>query len=134
MRVFRDWMNDNSLIDLPLNGRKFTWIRGKSRSIIDIYLCDILWIETFPSVSLRCISNFTDNISDHVGLLVELKPSQNWGPRPIRCINDWFLNSSLKPFVNTKWRKLEGWLFQRKLMLVKAPIRNWNQNTFGNIV
>lgn len=28
MRVFRDWVNDNNLVDLPLIGRNFTCIEG----------------------------------------------------------------------------------------------------------
>ncbi|PNX64282.1 cysteine-rich receptor-like protein kinase, partial [Trifolium pratense] len=59
---FNRFIDDNSLIDLPLCGRKFTWFKGDGRSMsrLDIFLLPGEWSD-----------------------------EEDWGPRPSRMLKCW---------------------------------------------
>lgn len=101
-------------------------------SIIDICVCHVEWLQTFPNMILSIVDKFLPEISDHLALLVSLTSAQNGGPKPFRSINAWFGSSTFKPMVKNAWNQLEGWLVHKKLKL-KSPIHQWNTSTFGNI-
>lgn len=64
---------------------------------------------------------------------MNLQDSTNWDPRPFRSISAWFSNPSFKAFVTIEWRKLERWEVNKKLRLLKEPIRIWNREVFDHI-
>lgn len=130
MRTFRDWINLSSFIDLQLEGSKYTWSRGNSRGRIDRCLVEAQWIERFPSIALKGVENI---ISDHVALSVQLNESQRWGPKPFRCLNTWFTHPTFKHIISTEWRNMGQWPINRKLRLLKEPIKRWNGEVFSNI-
>lgn len=58
MEIFREWVQEMNLIDLPLMGRKFTWARNGLASRIDRMLVDSVWISKFPNMELwDCTNN-----------------------------------------------------------------------------
>lgn len=48
---FNEFIVDNVLIDLPLNGRKFTWYKGDGRSMsrLDRFLLSEEWCLMWPN-------------------------------------------------------------------------------------
>ena len=71
MFAFSDFIENNSLVDLPLEGASFTWFRDSglpSMSRIDRTLVSIDWEEHFENVSQRVLPRV---ISDHCLLLLE---------------------------------------------------------------
>ena len=71
MFTFLDFIESNSLVDLPLEGASFTWFRDSglpSMSRIDKALISLDWEEHFVNVSQRVIPHV---ISDHCPLLLE---------------------------------------------------------------
>lgn len=93
IKVFGDWVHSNFLIDIPLNGTKYTWGRGKSRSRLDD------WISQFPNLSLKALPK---NSSDHNALLLSLHSEENWGPKPFRNLNTWFTHPSFKKLIDVE--------------------------------
>lgn len=89
MNRFRDWVKDNNLIDIPLNGRKFTWKRGNSKSKLDRILCDHNWFIKFPNLTLKASHT---HVSDHVSLILNLEMVNNWGPKPFRSLDTWLVH------------------------------------------
>jgi exonuclease III len=81
---FNKFIDDCVLIDLPLNGRKFTWFKGDGRSMsrLDRFLLSeewcLLWPNCFHVAHLR-------GLSDHCPILLSVD-DQNWGPRPTRLL------------------------------------------------
>jgi len=69
MGRFRGLINDLSLVEIPLHGRKFTW---SNRQVcptlfkLDSVLCSTDWEELFPNCLLQSAS--TDN-SDHCPII-----------------------------------------------------------------
>ena len=71
MFAFSDFIESNSLVDLPLKGASFTWFRDFGlpfRSRIDRALVSLDWEEHFENVSQRVLPCV---ISDHCPLLLE---------------------------------------------------------------
>ena len=71
MFAFLDFIESNSLVDLPLEGASFTWFRDfglSSTSRIDRALVSLDWEEHFENVSQRVLPHV---ISYHCPLLLE---------------------------------------------------------------
>ncbi|KAL4625272.1 hypothetical protein ACB092_05G013600 [Castanea dentata] len=71
MLAFSDFIENNSLVDLPLEGASFTWFRDSglpSMSRIDRALVSLDWEEHFENVSQRVLPRI---LSDHCPLLLE---------------------------------------------------------------
>ena len=71
MFAFLDFIDSNSLVDLPLEGASYTWFRDSglpSMSRIDRALVSLDWEEHFENVSQRVLPCV---ILDHYPLLLE---------------------------------------------------------------
>lgn len=84
---FNCFIEDNFLVDLPLQGRKYTWYKGdgKSMSRLDMFLPSEDWCLKWTSclqVAHLC------GISDHC-LVVLIMDEENWVPRPCRMLKCW---------------------------------------------
>ena len=89
MREFSEWVVALRLIDVPLHGVKFTWRRNDSKSKLDRGLCCQSWLRKFPNLNMVGRNR---SVSDHNPLLLTLEACNNWGPKPFRCYDAWFLN------------------------------------------
>ncbi|XP_057540572.1 uncharacterized protein LOC130818418 [Amaranthus tricolor] len=121
MREFSQWIRNLGLIDIPLHGIKFTWRRNESKSIIDRGLCCHEWLTKFPNLNMVGLQR---SFSDHNPLLLSLEDCNNWGPKPFRCYDAWFLNPKFKGFLNREWQNLPNESLHNKLKILKGPLRN----------
>ena len=82
--VFNTFIVDNSLIDLPICGRLFTWYRSDSMSMsrLDRFLLSAKWCATWSN-SIQVA--YQRGLSDHVPLMLYVD-EVNWGPRPLRML------------------------------------------------
>ena len=62
MKRFKNCIDCCDLIELPLNGRKFTWSQGNAASRIDRIFLSGDWLQPFPSSTLFGLSKYS---SDH---------------------------------------------------------------------
>ena len=103
MRQFLEWIVELGLIDIPLHGVKFTWRRNESKSKPDRGLCCNTWLTKFPNLNMVGLHRSS---SDHNPLLLTLEASDNWGPKPFRCFDAWFLNPNFKHFRINEWQNI----------------------------
>ena len=130
MRDFSEWIADLNLIDLPLHGLKFTWRRNVSRSKLDRALCCQTWLSNFPDMSLCGLKR---GISDHNPLLLSLFAAIDWGPKPFRCYDAWFLNPNLKGYLMNEWINIPQESLHNKLKALKAPLKVWRKKHFDHM-
>lgn len=83
MRVFGEWVQELQLVDVPLHGIRFTWVRNESQSKLDRCLCTSDWIVQFPELRLVGLQR---GPSDHNPILLTLENAVNWGPKPFRLL------------------------------------------------
>lgn len=88
------FIRDSGLIDLPLNGRSFTWYKadGSYKSLLDRIRVNNEWMNTWLESSQRGLHR---TISDHCPIILEVKV-QDWGPKPFKCLNAWFTHPNFK--------------------------------------
>lgn len=86
-RKFRDFIESNGLVDLPLLGRKFTWYKPGAlvMSRIDRFLLSDTWIQKFSNLVQWGAKR---TVSDQCPLI--LKGGElDWGPKPFRVLHCW---------------------------------------------
>lgn len=102
---FNAFIENMELLDLPLVGRKFTWIRpnGQQMSRLDRVLISADWVISQSSYVQEVLER---NISDHYPLLLR-RQLINWGPKPFRVLDCWFTDSRFKRVVHDIWNDFQ---------------------------
>ena len=133
MISFKKCIDSCDLVELPLNGKKFTWSRGNAASRIDRMFVTDDWLQHFPSSTLYGLPK---NFSDHRPLHM-LVDSTNWGPKPFRLMNCWWLNSDFGKMVQSYWNTASGTSSGKRSMsaalkLLKDRCKKWSKDVVGN--
>jgi len=84
---FKDFIDNNELVDLPLHGRNFTWYKGDSNSMsrFDRFLLSEEWCARWPNCLQFALLR---GLSDHCPVTLSVD-EENWGPRPVRMLKCW---------------------------------------------
>ncbi|MCH85190.1 LINE-1 reverse transcriptase like, partial [Trifolium medium] len=135
-RLFNVFINNSRLVDLPLLGRKFTWMQpnGRCMSRLDRVLVSQNWLGEWGNVSLWGLKR---DVSDHCPLIVKYD-GHDWGPKPFRFNNFWLNNKSFHKVVEDAWNSFQvsGWksfVLKEKLKLLKVVLKQWNKEVYGNV-
>ncbi|KAK8681905.1 hypothetical protein V6N13_054304 [Hibiscus sabdariffa] len=130
MKAFSDFIDDLSLIDLPLHGEKFTWSNLRdipSTSRIDRYLLshkiDIAWPSLIQQVLPR-------GISDHNPISLSISAAQ-WGPKPYKWFDHWAENQEFSKIIRASCGVSKGEGIMSVLLKCKSISKDWvadNQN------
>ncbi|KAL4304595.1 hypothetical protein GQ457_10G009920 [Hibiscus cannabinus] len=86
--IFRTFIFEASLIDLPLIGGKYTWGNNRDEPTfvrLDRFLLSSDFEETFPNIVQKLLNK---SLSDHNAILL-CEEVINWGPKPFRVFNFW---------------------------------------------
>ncbi|WJX25077.1 hypothetical protein P8452_14152 [Trifolium repens] len=123
------FIEDNSLVDLPLHGRKFTWYKGDglSMSRLDRFLLSEEWCMVWPNC--KQVARLR-SLSDHCALVLS-ESEEDWGPRPARMLKCWRDIPGYKLFVRDNWNsfQVDGWggyVMKEKLKRIKAALKDWH--------
>ncbi|VFQ82606.1 unnamed protein product [Cuscuta campestris] len=138
MEDFSECISNCNLITLEPKGGLFTWSRtrsqGRTLRRLDRILTNLCLLAYYDEVSLKHLSKFN---SDHKPLLVHCSKTTPTGPRPFRFLNAWTLHDTFHSMVQKTWDNLptiEGMRgLANKLSSLKAALKTWNKETFGDI-
>ena len=70
------------------------------------------------------------SFSDHNPLLLTMETCENWGPKPFRCYDAWFLNPQFKCFRVREWHNIPNVPLHNKLKVLKAPLKTCRRENF----
>jgi len=98
---FNSFIEANLLLDLPIVGKKYTWFKsnGSAKSRIDRVLVSEDWLTRWP-MSKQYVKR--REVSDHCAIMVK-SVEKDWGPKPFRSIDAWFLERGFRKMVKEKW-------------------------------
>ena len=138
MKDLDNFIRENELIDPPLRRASFTWSNMQEHPVckrLDRFLYSNEWEQLFPQSLQEVLPRWT---SDHWPIVLETNPFK-WGPTPFRFENMWLHHPSFKESFGSWWREFqgdgwEGHKFMRKLQFLKAKLKEWNKNAFGDLI
>ena len=83
--------------------------------------------EKFPNLNMMGLQR---SFSYHNPLLLTLETCRNWGPRPFRTYDVWFLHPNFKCFLINEWQNIPNVPLHNKLKILKAPPENMAKRKF----
>jgi exonuclease III len=135
-RLFNIFIENSGLIDLPLMGRKFTWVQpsGRCMSRLDRVLVSQNWLGEWGNVSLWGQKR---DVSDHCPILIKYD-GYDWGPKPFRFNNHWLKNNAFSKIVEDAWDSCKvkgrmGFVLKEKFKFVKEALKKWNKEVYGSV-
>ncbi|XP_071708266.1 uncharacterized protein [Rutidosis leptorrhynchoides] len=133
---FNDFIVRNSLIEIPLNGRKFTRISddGVKFNKLDMFLVSNDFLSLWEDLSIVSLDR---NLSDHCPLLLRDKVL-DYGPRPFKVFDEWFNCEELDKIISEAWvQPIQGYrkdcVFRDRLKNVKLALKSWSLKNFCSL-
>ncbi|XP_071713361.1 uncharacterized protein [Rutidosis leptorrhynchoides] len=135
-RRFNEFIIRNNLIEIPINGRKFTRISddGTKFSKLDRFLVSDKFINYWNDLSINVLDRME---SDHCPLILR-DGVVNFGPKPFKIFDEWLNREGVDKVIIEGWGKeVRGYkkdcIFRDKLKNVKHVLRDWSKKEFGNL-
>ena len=137
MEEFFDFINGQTLVDLPLKGGKYTWCNGlanPSMSRIDRVLVSSDWEEYYPNVVQKLMPK---PISDHNPFLLEAG-GMSRGKSSFKFENMLFKAPGFVDKVRDWWSSYSysgtpNFVLAQKLKALKGDLKDWNQQVFRDV-
>ncbi|KAK8691361.1 hypothetical protein V6N13_074872 [Hibiscus sabdariffa] len=107
MKALADFIDNTSLIDLPLVGSKFTWSNLRESATmcrLDRILVSPEILELLPGLTLQALPK---SISDHNPILAYVEKYKS-GPRPFKFFNHWMEDDGFNELITNSLTKLRG--------------------------
>jgi hypothetical protein len=133
------WTGANQLSHLHTIGVHHTWANGRSGNdfvalLLDRAICNHAWLLHWNSV--HCCALFKV-CSDHHPIVVSQDSSGVSHALPFRFFKAWTTHEDCARVVREVWSKevygAPMFCLQQKLKRLKAELRKWNKQVFGNI-
>ncbi|XP_020219628.1 uncharacterized protein LOC109802621 [Cajanus cajan] len=127
---FRSAVTDANLIDLPLEGYKYTWVKSKGTPLqieerLDRAMSTSSWLDIFPHCRLL---NVVAARSDHSPLLLNLSGQRYTRPkRAFRFENAWLKEPTLTPLVTRNWLQAQSPDILHKLHHCATDMDAWGR-------
>ena len=137
MEEFHSFINSCALVDLPLQEGDFTWSRyGEvpASSRFDRFLISLKWEDHFIDASEKRLPR---PLSNHFPICLENGSFQT-GRIPFKFENMWLEVEDFGDLIKRWWEEasVEGYarfVVAKKLRVIKAEIKKWNREVFGDI-
>ncbi|KAL0447058.1 UNVERIFIED_CONTAM: hypothetical protein Slati_1833700 [Sesamum latifolium] len=131
---FNEAIFDSGLLDVGFEGSQYTWTDHRLWQRLGRVLFASEWIDAFPHTSVHHLPRSS---SDHCPILVRVRVSTSSGPSSFRFQNMCFRHPNFMTVVQDSWNQpssLTGMLrLAEKLQRLKACLKQWNKEIFGNI-
>ena len=137
MNDFSEFIFSLGLMDIPLEGGKFTWSNNRTTpamSRTDRFLFSSDWEDRYPTVIQKRLPKLS---SDHFPILLECGKFLR-GKRPFRFKNMWLKAEGFDEMVRGWWEAYQfdgtpSFILTRKLKALKLDLKKWNAKVFGNV-
>ncbi|XP_071739854.1 uncharacterized protein [Rutidosis leptorrhynchoides] len=135
-RRFNDFIIRNNLIEIPINGRKFT--RGSDNGLkfckLDRFLISDAFINMWEDLSIMVLDR---KESDHCPLILRDKLI-DFGTKPFKVFDEWLHKEGIDRVVQEGWGMAihgsrKDCCFKDKLKNVKGALKTWSKEEFGGI-
>ncbi|XP_019166877.1 PREDICTED: uncharacterized protein LOC109162645 [Ipomoea nil] len=131
---FRNWIQDEGLIDLGFSGPKLTWVKNEAAERVkgarlDQALCNTAWRNNFPGA---CITHLARLASDHAPLLLQVgQQRQRLSTVPFSFQAAWLTRTDVHEVVGRAWNSTRGFVDNTRVLA--EDLAKWNKESFGNV-
>ncbi|XP_071687285.1 uncharacterized protein [Rutidosis leptorrhynchoides] len=133
---FNEFITINALIDIDINGRKYTGISddGLKFSKIDRFLVNNSFLRLWEDLSVNALDR---HLSDHCPLVLRDKLI-DYGPKPFKVFDEWLNCEGIDKIILDAWgQPIRGsrkdYIFRDKLKNVKFALKEWSIKEFGGL-
>ncbi|MQM06569.1 hypothetical protein Taro_039396 [Colocasia esculenta] len=137
---FNSFISAAGLLDAGFSGQRFTWSNNRVghaaiKARLDRVLITPSWTLSFPGY---CVKHLPRLPSDHAPLLMKVV-HQSTIPARFIFQKMWVSHENFIQQVTDSWRSVNATspnpfvTLQAKLKAVKAMLKDWNKNIFGNV-
>ncbi|XP_071727284.1 uncharacterized protein [Rutidosis leptorrhynchoides] len=133
---FNEFILRNRLVEIPINGKKFTRISddGTKFSKLDRFLVLDHFIRLWDDLSITTMDRF---LSDHVPIILQEKVI-DFSLKPFKVFDEWLNKEGIEDVINEAWGKLVKGSrfdcnFRDKMKNVKFALKFWSSCTFGGL-
>ncbi|GJX12855.1 RNA-directed DNA polymerase, eukaryota, reverse transcriptase zinc-binding domain protein [Tanacetum coccineum] len=128
--IFNSFIRSTGLIDLPMGGRKFTWVNkvGSKMSKLDRFLISNDTLQSFPDLQVVALDRLW---SDHNLILLHCK-RKDFDPTTFKLFHSWFYRIDFEDTVKEKWAAISSGLSKPlhiKLKDLKTHLKLWYSHT-----
>ncbi|KAH1131307.1 hypothetical protein J1N35_002685 [Gossypium stocksii] len=123
---FLKFIENCSLVDLPMLWRKFTWYGPENKkSRLDRFLLDEGWFEKIEDFQQQGLNR---TVSDHIPILLSYG-SSDWGPRLFKFFNAWVQNKECMSIIKKECGLMDNLngKVSGKLKRPKGVLGKWNR-------
>jgi hypothetical protein len=137
MTDFSEFIFSLGLMDIPLEGGKFTWSNNRetpAMSRIDRFLYLGEWEDRYPTVVQKRLPKV---LSDHFPIMLESGKFMR-GKRPFRFEIMWLQAEGFGEMVRGWWDSYQfdgspSFILAKKLKALKMDLKKWNEEVFGHV-
>ena len=137
MNEYSEFIFSLGLMDIPLEGSKFTWSNNRESPAmfrIDRFLYSRDWEDRYPIVVQKRLPKL---LSNHFPILLESGRFLR-GKRPFRFENMWLQAEGFGEMVRGWWESYQvdgtpSFILAKKLKALKLDLKKWNEKVFGNV-
>ncbi|GKD72978.1 RNA-directed DNA polymerase, eukaryota, reverse transcriptase zinc-binding domain protein, partial [Tanacetum coccineum] len=133
-QIFNSFNDDESLLDLPLKGRSFTWMNkvGTKMSKLDRFHVSNSVMDTFPDLKVTALPR---GYSDHLPLMLHNK-KVDYGPLPFKFFHSWLHRDGFEECIQAAYAECSlgdtCLTFHEKLKVIKKKFKAWNHMAKNN--
>ncbi|XP_071717947.1 uncharacterized protein [Rutidosis leptorrhynchoides] len=133
---FNDFISDNSLVEIPLGGRKFTRVcdNGVKLSKLDRFIASDNFLNQWDDLSALVLDR---KFSHHCPIVIRDKVL-DFGPRPFKIFDKWLNHEEVDELIKKAWDvEVSGYrkdcVFRNKLKNVKSALREWSRSNMSSL-
>ncbi|XP_031095010.1 uncharacterized protein LOC115999295 [Ipomoea triloba] len=137
-REFQQCIDEAELREVTLYGSVFTWWNGRNGEQAIWKRLDRCFVNEQWETELQThVQHLSKGTSDHSPLLIKLEPQRRLGRKPFTFLNVWCDHEKFMGVVKRSWEEgVDGnamYTFMTKLKRLRAVLKRWNWEVFGDI-
>ncbi|XP_059650734.1 uncharacterized protein LOC132296560 [Cornus florida] len=136
---FNEYLHNTGLMELFASNGDWSWCnkQGRKRRImakLDRVFTNDAWLQLFTGTKISYSASFS---SDHYGVVINIFRQFTSGPKPFKMLKIWCLQDGIMEVIKKAWDvpipATPIHILLKKLRKVKAAVKLWNKESFGDI-